>query len=69
MDEKRNRGFFNMEGAAEFLKCGEKDILQLVREKKSQILDPVPVSHQRSLLSFENQHRTNQVATVFQSAE
>ena len=34
MDENSNRGFFNMEGAAEFLKCGEKDVLQLVREKK-----------------------------------
>jgi len=34
MDEKGNRGFFNTEEAAEFLKCGEKDVLQLVREKK-----------------------------------
>jgi hypothetical protein len=34
MDKKDNRGFFDMEEAAEFLKCGEKDVLQLVREKK-----------------------------------
>ena len=34
MNEKGNRGFFDMEEAAEFLKCGEKDVLQLVREKK-----------------------------------
>ncbi len=34
MDEKGNRGFFNIEEAAEFLKCGEKDVLHLVREKK-----------------------------------
>jgi len=34
MDENSNEGFFNMEEAAEFLKCGEKDVLQLVREKK-----------------------------------
>ena len=34
MDEKGNRRFLDMEEAAEFLKCGEKDVLQLVREKK-----------------------------------
>ena len=34
MDQKTNRGFFDIEEAAEFLKCGEKDVLQLVREKK-----------------------------------
>lgn len=34
MDESSNKRFFNMEEAAEFLKCGEKDVLQLVREKK-----------------------------------
>ncbi len=34
MDEKGDRGFFNIEGAAEFLKCSEKDVLHLVREKK-----------------------------------
>ena len=34
MDEKGDRGFFNAKGAAEFLKCGEKDVLHLVREKK-----------------------------------
>ncbi len=34
MDENSNYGFFDMEEAAEFLKCGEKDVLQLVREKK-----------------------------------
>ena len=34
MDKKDNRRFFDMEEAAEFLKCGEKDVLRLVREKK-----------------------------------
>jgi hypothetical protein len=34
MNKKGNRGFFNTEEAAEFLKCGEKDVLHLVREKK-----------------------------------
>jgi hypothetical protein len=34
MDEKNNRAFFDTEGAAEFLKCGEKDVLHLVRENK-----------------------------------
>ena len=34
MDKKGNRGFFNIEEAAEFLKCGEKDVLHLVRDKK-----------------------------------
>jgi hypothetical protein len=34
MDEKGNRGFFDILETAEFLKCGEKDVLQLVREKK-----------------------------------
>jgi len=34
MDEKGNRGFFDIIEAAEFLKCGENDVLQLVREKK-----------------------------------
>ena len=34
MDKNSNQGFFDMEEAANFLKCGEKDVLQLVREKK-----------------------------------
>jgi len=34
MDKNSNRGFFDMEEAAEFLKCGDKDVLHLVREKK-----------------------------------
>lgn len=34
MDEKDNRDFLDMEEAAEFLKCGQKDVLQLVRENK-----------------------------------
>jgi len=34
MDKNSNQGFFDMGGAANFLKCGEKDVLQLVREKK-----------------------------------
>jgi len=34
MNEKGNRGFFDMEEAAEFLKCGKMDVLQLVRENK-----------------------------------
>jgi hypothetical protein len=34
MDEKDNQGFFDMEEAAEFLKCGQKDVLHLVRENK-----------------------------------
>ncbi len=34
MDEKGNRGFLDMEEAAEFLKCGQMDVLKLVREKK-----------------------------------
>ena len=34
MDKKGNRGFFDIVEAAEFLKCGEKDVLHLVREKK-----------------------------------
>jgi len=34
MDKNSNQGFFDMEEAANFLKCGEKDVLMLVREKK-----------------------------------
>jgi len=34
MDENSNQGFFDTEEAAEFLKCGDKDVLHLVREKK-----------------------------------
>ncbi len=34
MDEKDNRGFLDMEEAAEFLKCGRMDVLHLVRENK-----------------------------------
>lgn len=34
MDKNSNQGFFDMGEAANFLKCGEKDVLQLVREKK-----------------------------------
>jgi hypothetical protein len=34
MDEKDNRGFLDMEEAAEFLKCGRMDILHLVRQNK-----------------------------------
>jgi hypothetical protein len=34
MDEKDNREFLDMEEAAEFLKCGRKDVLKLVRENK-----------------------------------
>ena len=34
MDEKDNRGFFDIEEAAEFLKCGRMDVLHLVRENK-----------------------------------
>ena len=33
MDKNSNQEFFDMEEAAEFLKCGEKDVLQLVGEK------------------------------------
>ena len=33
MDENSNQGFFDTEEAAEFLKCGDKDVLYLVREK------------------------------------
>jgi hypothetical protein len=34
MDDDTDQRFFDMEEAAEFLKCGEKDILYLVRQKK-----------------------------------
>ena len=34
MDKNSNQGFFDMEEAAEFLKCSDKDILYLAREKK-----------------------------------
>ncbi|MFB0553075.1 MAG: helix-turn-helix domain-containing protein [Phycisphaerae bacterium] len=34
MDKNNYQGFFDMEEAAEFLKCGDKDVLHLVREKK-----------------------------------
>ncbi len=34
MDNNSNQGFFDIEQAAEFLKCGDKDVLHLVREKK-----------------------------------
>ncbi|HUU19818.1 MAG TPA: helix-turn-helix domain-containing protein [Sedimentisphaerales bacterium] len=34
MDKNSNQGFFDTEEAAEFLKCGDKDVLYLVREKK-----------------------------------
>ena len=34
MYKNSNQGFFDMEEAAEFLKCGDKDVLHLVREKK-----------------------------------
>ena len=34
MDEKDNRDFLDIEGAAEFLKCGRMDVLHLVRENK-----------------------------------
>ena len=34
MVEKNSRRFFNLLEAAEFLKCGEKDVLHLAREKK-----------------------------------
>jgi len=34
MNENSNQGFFDTEEAAEFLKCGDKDVLYLVREKK-----------------------------------
>ena len=34
MNENSNQGFFDTEEAAKFLKCGDKDVLYLVREKK-----------------------------------
>jgi len=34
MDDNSKKGFFDLEEAAEFLKCGEKDVLHLVRAKK-----------------------------------
>ena len=34
MDNNSKKGFFDIEQAAEFLKCGDKDILHLVRAKK-----------------------------------
>ena len=34
MDKNHNRGFFDTEEAAKFLKCSDKSVLQLVREKK-----------------------------------
>ncbi len=34
MDKNTTQGFFDIEEAAEFLKCGDKDVLHLVREKK-----------------------------------
>ena len=34
MDKNNNQGFFDMEETAKFLKCGDKDVLYLVREKK-----------------------------------
>ena len=34
MDEKGTRKFFDIEEAAEFLKCGRMDVLLLVRDKK-----------------------------------
>ena len=35
MDKNSNQGFFDMEETAKFLKCGDKDVLYLVREKKA----------------------------------
>ena len=34
MDKNHNRGFFDTEETAKFLKCSDKSVLQLVREKK-----------------------------------
>jgi len=34
MDKNNFKGFFDIDEAAEFLKCGDKDVLHLVREKK-----------------------------------
>jgi hypothetical protein len=34
MNDNTEKGFFSIEQAAEFLKCGEKDVLHLVKAKK-----------------------------------